>query len=188
MKKLLLIFGLVIIVFSIWVGVQAGVLETRLYLPLIQKWDGTATKTSTPTMTPTVTLTVTPVLITPSSTPIIITPSSTPVPQPAAVVIVNIFYDGAGANEPDEYVEIRNDGGTAAQLFNWTLSDESAHVFTFPDFSFQPGQTCRIYTNENHPEWCGFSYGSGAAIWNNGGDCATLRDENGQLVDQYCYP
>jgi len=166
MKKLLSIFGLVITVFSIWIGVRAGILEPRLYLPLIQKQYAMATNTPTPTMTP----------------------SATPVPQPAAVVIVNVFYDGAGANEPDEYVEIRNDGGTAAQLFNWTLSDESAHVFSFPDFNLQPGQTCRIYTNENHPEWCGFSYGSGAAIWNNGGDCATLRDGNGQLVDQYCYP
>ncbi len=40
---------------------------------------------------------------------------------------------------------------------------------------------------ENHPEWCGFSYGSGSAIWNNTGDTATLRDSNGSLIDDYNY-
>jgi hypothetical protein len=51
----------------------------------------------------------------------------------------------------------------------------------------EPGKVCRIYTNENHPEWCGFNYGSGSAIWNNGGDTAYLRDGNGTLIDDYSY-
>jgi len=51
----------------------------------------------------------------------------------------------------------------------------------------QPGQVCRVYTNEYHPEWCGFSFGSGSAIWNNSGDCAYLRDSEGRLIDTFCY-
>ena len=47
--------------------------------------------------------------------------------------------------------------------------------------------TCRVYTDEAHPEWCNFNYGSGTAIWNNSGDCAYLRDAQGNLVDSYCY-
>jgi hypothetical protein len=66
--------------------------------------------------------------------------------------------------------------------------DEAEHTFVFPAFLMQPGQTCRVYTNEDHPEWCGFSYGRGSAIWNNDGDCAYLRDSGGVLVDSYCYP
>jgi hypothetical protein len=31
----------------------------------------------------------------------------------------------------------------------------------------QPGQTRRVYANESHLETCGFSFGSGKAIWNN---------------------
>jgi hypothetical protein len=27
----------------------------------------------------------------------------------------------------------------------------------------------------------------GAAIWNNTGDCAYLRNSSGTLVDEYCY-
>ena len=44
-----------------------------------------------------------------------------------------------------------------------------------------------VNINHVHPEWCGFSYGSGSAIWNNGGDCADLRESGGGLVDTYCY-
>ena len=119
------------------------------------------------------------------------TPTETP-PQPPAtsgnVQITNIFYDGiVSSSEPDEYVEIENIDNVAIQLQNWTLRDIANHVFTFPNFVIQPNQTCRIYTNQDHPEWCGFSYGSGSAIWNNSGDTATLRDSNGALKDEFSY-
>jgi hypothetical protein len=101
--------------------------------------------------------------------------------------ITNIHFDGAGSREPDEYVEFRNNDSYAIQLQGWTLRDIANHTFTFPSYVMQPGQVCRVYTNEYHPEWCGFSYGSGSAIWNNSGDCAYLRDSGGGSVDTYCY-
>jgi hypothetical protein len=104
------------------------------------------------------------------------------------IVISDLFYNGEkGAQEADEYVEIRNEGAAAIQLKDWTLSDESGHVFVFPNFGLEAGQSCRIYTNEAHPEWCGFNYESAQAIWGNSGDCAILRDAEGRLVDQECY-
>jgi hypothetical protein len=118
------------------------------------------------------------------------TPTPTEPPPPATtgkVEIRNIFYDGAGSSEPDEYVEIENDDSFPIQLKNWTLRDEANHLFTFPSFVIQPNQTCRVYTNQVHPQWCGFSYGSGSAIWNNSGDTATLRDGIGTLIDDYSY-
>jgi hypothetical protein len=118
-------------------------------------------------------------------------PTETPaavVAEPANVKITNIYYDGAGNNEPDEYVEIRNNGSQAVDLTGWTLRDKANHVFTFPSFNFEPGQTCRIYTDEDHPESCGFSFHfKSSAIWNNGGDCAYLRDGTGAEKDQFCY-
>jgi hypothetical protein len=117
-----------------------------------------------------------------------VTPEPTQPPKTTGnVVIVTIHYDGLGSSEPDEYVEIRNDDTLAIYLDNWTLTDEANHVFTFPNFVIIPTFSCRIYTNEIHPDWCGFSYGSGSAIWNNGGDTATLRDGNGALIDDYSY-
>ena len=46
---------------------------------------------------------------------------------------------------------------------------------------------CRVYTNEHHPESCGFSFGSGSAIWNNKGDYGHLYDASGAEVSTYCY-
>jgi competence protein ComEC len=116
--------------------------------------------------------------------------SQSPTPTPpitSNVVITTIYYDGAGSLEPDEYVEIRNDNNNPIQLEGWTLRDIANHIYTFPNYAIQPGQVCRIYTNEYHPEWCGFNYGYGSAIWNNTGDCAYLRDNQSNQIDEYCY-
>jgi len=149
-----------------------------VYLPLVLRPEASPTPTATPTLPPG------PV---PSSTPTS-TPTSTTSPGGGEVVIDDIFYDGSGSAEPDEYVVIRNTGAQSVDLDGWTLQDAASHVFTFPAFTMAPGQVCRVYTNEDHPEWCGFSYGSGSAIWNNGSDCATLQDGVGTMVDTYCYP
>jgi len=105
------------------------------------------------------------------------------------VDIVDIFYNGVVSDkEPDEFVEIRNDDIRDIQLNDWSLYDEADHRFKFPEYVIAPGETCRIYTNEIHPESCGFSfYFDKSAIWNNGGDCATLVNANGDLVVQKCY-
>jgi hypothetical protein len=116
----------------------------------------------------------------------LLSPTPTP-PITSNIVITYIYYDGAGSLEPDEYVEIRNDDLYPVQLENWTLRDIANHIYTFPIFVIQPGQVCRIYTNEDHPEWCSFNYGSGSAIWNNTGDCAYLHDSQFNLIDEYCY-
>jgi len=144
------------------------------------------TPTRTPTKTTTPTRTTTP---TPTATPTR-TPTSTNTPPPATtgdIRITDIFYDGAGSKEPDEYVQIRNYDTRSIRLNGWILRDGANHVFTFPSYLMPPGQVCRIYTNEHHAEWCGFSYGSSSAIWNNGGDCAYLKDSAGTLIDTYCY-
>ena len=146
-----------------------------VFLPLVMRIVPTPTPPPTNTPPP------------PTNTPP--PPTNTPLPPATTgnVVIVDIFYDGSGHQEPDEHVDIRNDDTQPIQLNGWTLRDEANHVYTFPNFIMEPGQACRIYTNEYHPEWCGFNYGSGSAIWNNGGDCAYLRDGVGTLIDTYCY-
>ncbi len=148
-----------------------------IYLPLVIRSQPTPTSTQTPTSIP---FTATPVII----------PTATATQGPAVtgnVSIIAIFADGAGSSEPNEYVEIRNDDTRPIQLQNWTLRDIANHVYTFPSFVMQPLQVCRVYTNQNHPEYCSFNYGSGSAIWNNTGDTAYLRDTVGTLIDTYSY-
>ncbi len=143
-----------------------------------------ATLTPTPTdlPEPTATSTTLPTIIIPT-----VTPTETPTHHPDYVYFTYIFYAGVLPQEPDEYVEIRNDDSFGIQLENWTLLDDANHVYTFPFFVIQPGQVCRIYTNENHPEWCGFSYMSSLPIWDNSGDCAYLHDSVFNNIDDYCY-
>jgi endonuclease YncB( thermonuclease family) len=105
------------------------------------------------------------------------------------VVISTIFYDGAVPRvESDEYVEITNQGDAPVDLGGWRLSPGAREqAFNFPAFTLQPGQTCRVYTNEQHPEWCGFSFASSQALWNNKGDCGRLYNAAGEQVSEYCY-
>lgn len=195
------------VTYSVNVPLATGAPGSPIYLPfIIYQFVPTPTPTQTPTPTPTIEVpTNTPEpstaiptqTTTPTSTPTSTSqaaPTSTFTPTPTSgpvnsgnVDITTIFYDGTGSQEPDEYVQIVNNDTRSIQLQNWTLRDDGNHVYTFPSYVMQPGQTCRVYTNQNHPEYCGFNYGSGSAIWNNSGDCAYLRDAASNQIDQYCY-
>jgi len=161
----------------------------ELFLPLVQNNAPTPTRTRPPieTQTPspipaeTMTSSLTPDGPSPS-------PTNTLTPGPTGnILILDIFYDGTGSSEPDEYVRFYNDDTHPIQLEGWTLRDEANHVYTFPEYILLPDVVCRVYTNEFHPDQCGFTFGSGSAIWNNSGDCAYLRDASNALVDDYCY-
>lgn len=155
-----------------------GVLVTAVPPTATATATGTPTNTATPTHTPTATNT-------PTITP---TPSNTPPPVSTGnIIITDIFERGSGNDQPDEYVQIQNFDSRSINLAGWTLRDIANHAFIFPEYVIRPGEICRIYTNEDHPEWCSFNYGNNAPIWNNTGDCALLRDGSGTDVDQYCY-
>lgn len=107
------------------------------------------------------------------------------------VRITYIFYDGLVPRvESDEYVEITNLEDEPQDLAGWVLKDisEGYPSFTFPSYILAPGASIRVYTNEIHPEWGGFSFGYGKAIWNNTDpDVAALYDAQGQEVSRKSY-
>jgi competence protein ComEC len=182
-------------------------IEYLVYLPLIQR-PAQPTPTFTPNPTNTAIPTNTPVPSTntpiPTNTPVPSTntpiPTNTPVPStntpiptdtptPGDIEITNVFYDGVkGRSEPDEYAVIENTGGSAVNLSGWRLNaGADGQDFYFPDYTMQPGKACRVYTNEDHPEYCGFNFGSGRALWANSGDCGYLYNNAGTEVSRYCY-
>ncbi len=112
------------------------------------------------------------------------------VPAPD-VQITYIFYDGLVPQaESDEYVEITNLGDQAQDLAGWELKDisEGYPLFTFTSYILAPGKSIRVYTNEYHPEWGGFSFEYGRAIWNNSKpDVAVLYNRQGKEVSQKSY-
>lgn len=156
----------------LWTSEDSGAsLAYLVFLPLVES--GSAPK---PTLTPTVQPTI--------------TPKPTQSPEPPSVEIIDIFYDGVVPYvESDEYAAIKNTGSVPVILDGWRLNAGApGQDFWFPDFTMQPGQECRVYTNEVHPEWCGFSFGSSSALWSNSGDCGYLYNELGSPVSTYCYP
>jgi len=45
-----------------------------------------------------------------------------------------------------------------------------------------------VYTNEVHPESCGFNFGhTRSALWANSGECGHLYNPSGAEVSAYCY-
>lgn len=92
--------------------------------------------------------------------------------------------------ESDEYVEIKNLGSESVDLAGWRLVDisEGYPSLTFPSYLLEPGESVRVYTNEIHPEYGGFSFGSGKAVWNNSSpDTAALYNAQGQEVSRRSY-
>jgi micrococcal nuclease len=116
-------------------------------------------------------------------------PTSTPKIVPGDIEIIDIHYDGSvGEDECDEYAEVTNFSRSPVSIEGWRLNaGDLRQVFVFPDFDLQPGQSCRVYTNEVHQQTCGFSFGLGHEIWDNGGECGHLYDSAGNEVSRYCY-
>jgi len=118
-----------------------------------------------------------------------------PLPQlpiePSNIQITYIFYDGLVPRvESDEYVEVTNMGEQPHDLAGWVLNDisEGYPSFTFPPYILAPGKSIRVYTNEYHPEWGGFSFEYSLAIWNNSEpDIAVLYDNQGREISRKSY-
>jgi hypothetical protein len=110
---------------------------------------------------------------------------------PLGIQISYIFYDGLVARaESDEYVEITNLGDQAQDLAHWELTDisEGYPSFVFPSYILAPGESIRVYANEYHPDWGGFSFEYGRAIWNNSEpDVAVLYNSQDKEVSRKSY-
>ena len=107
------------------------------------------------------------------------------------LIISKVFFDGlVPQTESDEYVEIKNRGNEPVDLAGWVLVNASQGYpsFTFPTYVIQPGESVRVYTNEVHPEYGGFSFGSSEAVWNNDDpDTAALFNFQGEEVFRRSY-
>ncbi|MFD9950604.1 choice-of-anchor K domain-containing protein [Nonomuraea sp. NPDC059023] len=102
--------------------------------------------------------------------------------------ITTVNFRGQATGQGDEYIEIQNLGAAYVNLKGWTVNaGEAGQDFTFPDFTMMCGYRLRVYTNEIHPEWGGFSFGMKSSIWNDKGDTGSLRKPDGTVVVTYGY-
>jgi subtilisin family serine protease len=112
-----------------------------------------------------------------------------PIVASANVVLTDIVFDGrVPVTEADEYVEFQNQGALAQNMSGWRISSlRGGQTYAFGTLTMQPGQICRLYTNEVHVEWCGLSWGRATPLWNNTGDRANLFDAAGKVVSSMGY-
>lgn len=103
------------------------------------------------------------------------------------VRIVTIMFDPAGSEPQGEWVLIRNDRSTASVLTGWTLEDQAGHRFVFPATTLQPGADIKLWTGTGTEDQDNRFWGRRAAVWNNTGDIATLRDASGAARSEYRY-
>ena len=199
MKKFTLLLGGIIVLLIFGLTATSPTIYGQLtptipaFLPFIANPPPTPTPTLTPTPTRTPTATATQALPTntPTKTP---TPSRTPTrtptatsPAPAQIKITFILYAPTNGTL-EEYVRIQNLGGTAQSMTNWTLRDESAHIYTFPAFTLGPGAQVQVWTKSGTNSATNLYWGSAQAIWNNAGDTAFLRNAGGAAVSTCAYP
>lgn len=87
----------------------------------------------------------------------------------------------------DEWVEITNSQSMDENFANWTLADSADHVFTFPDFILTATSSVYVHTGQGTDNATDLFWGRGSPVWNNDGDNATLRNEDGDIVTSYSY-
>jgi micrococcal nuclease len=99
---------------------------------------------------------------------------------------VDAHPDAAGndnENLNDEYVTLRNVGDETLNLTGWSVSDATDKRYTFaPGTTLEPGASVTLYTGSGTDTESERYWGRTSAVWNNGGDTLTVRNETGGVV------
>ena len=112
--------------------------------------------------------------------------------DPAAalkVATINADAEGDdGENLNDEYVVFENAGDEPIDLSGWTVEDEAARSYEFPQgFTLEAGATVTLRTGSGTDTETELYWGSGSPIWNNAGDTVILSNADGERVLEVSY-
>jgi hypothetical protein len=72
-------------------------------------------------------------------------------------------------------------------MMGWTLRDENQNVFTFPRYTLISWASVTIWTKAGIIDPDNLYWGRIEPVWNDYGDCAYLRDDEHNLIDNECY-
>lgn len=171
--------SLLIVLLIAAAAVQAALADT-IYFP-VMRYDATFTPTATATVTVTPTKTNTP---TPTRTP---TKTATP---NAGLQIMDIVNPDEGS-ALDEYVVIKNFGSSGQNMTDWFIRDDGPNKYNFPNnYVLGGGKSVKVWTKAGTNDTSNLYWGLTSEVWNNGGDCAYLRDnsdDDNELIDVLCY-
>ncbi len=112
----------------------------------------------------------------------------------SCIKLNSLHYDAEGndcQNPNDEYVIFEGNCTYSCDLTSWTVSDTSSHVYIFPSFTIDGGNSFKLYTgngtNTAAELYWGSTYTPCKAVWNNDGDNLTLKDQNDKVILFYSY-
>jgi len=88
-------------------------------------------------------------------------------------------------NLNNEWVRLTNRGEGLVLLSGWTLSDRTgSHQYVFPAYILMPGSSVTVYSGKGTMNDTSLFMGLEAPLWSNTSDQATLKDGNGNIIDQ----
>jgi|GEM_PF-1478019 len=100
--------------------------------------------------------------------------------------VARIHEDAVGNDHNhlnDEYIVFANTGSSELDISGWAIVDEAGHAYHVPGgTTLSPGQEVTLYTGSGTVSDSSLYWGSGRAVWNNGGDTIIVRDESGATV------
>lgn len=102
------------------------------------------------------------------------------------LAVASIQADAPGndhENLNEEYIVFENTGDVPLDLSGWSVRDEADHGYRFPsEFVLDPGDQVTLYTGSGTNTQAELYWGSGRAIWNNGGDTIIVTDDEGEIA------
>jgi hypothetical protein len=107
--------------------------------------------------------------------------------------IYEIWYNspgpdyGGNASLNHEWVELHNTSDSSINLSRWTLRDKAGHVFVFGSYTIKPHGYVTIHTGHGSATQTDRYWNHSWYIWNNTGDTAILRNQNGTSIDSCTY-
>lgn len=117
--------------------------------------------------------------------------SAIPAPTSHAQLRITVHADAPGddhQNPNGEYAIVENSGAEAFAIGGWRLCDLANHCFQFPaEAAIDGGGRVVVHTGSGRADGERFYMGRRRAVWNNGGDTATLYDSEGATVLAYSY-
>lgn len=134
------------------------------------------------------------IILDPTLTP---TPTATPKPsdcivedfhgQSLKVCFSDIDYKPT-TSELDEWVSIKNIGGSAVDMEGWRIaSDSSTFKYDFPEFTINSGQTVKVYTKIGTNSSSTLYMNRTVQFWKDNADCGYLKDADRKTINSFCY-
>jgi endonuclease YncB( thermonuclease family) len=91
-----------------------------------------------------------------------------------------------------EFVRIANIADRSLDVSGYSIADRDGHRYEFPSAQLRPGYLLTLVTGEGKDRRDGagpitLHWNRRSGVWNDRGDTAYLRDQNGEVVDRFEY-